>query len=250
MIRDYHVRGTGPSSLRKNARLLADVVPGLGEPSKVVAYDDFLGDTLDATWSGGSGADGSSPALNAQSGGVVRLATGGGTSGFGGNISSLTLGLNFQADKGEMLARARVQIDNKANSWIFVGFTDTLASSSAEQPFSLDGSNALTSTATDAAGFLYDSTGSDYWFVAGVAGDTDAGPTQLDQTPANGTWVELEVRVRSSGLAEFILDGSQVAQLASAVTPGTALTPIVAASDDNTGSRILDVDWVLTVAER
>ncbi|HKJ87422.1 MAG TPA: hypothetical protein VKA48_02845, partial [Gammaproteobacteria bacterium] len=157
---------------------------------------------------------------------------------------------NFQADKGGMMMRARLQIDNKANSYIFVGFTDVLATTTTELPFELDGSDALTSTASDAAGFLYDTTGSDAWFAAGVAGDTDAGPSQLAVSPVNATWVDLEVRITASGVARFYIDGEEHEQLQSAVSTGTPLTPVVVASDDNTATRNLDLDWLVAIGER
>lgn len=251
MYGNYSVRGVGPASQRANWSELARSVPGLGEPSRIVLFDDFLGDQLAGPWSGASGADGSDPAIQAaQPGGIVRMATGGGSTDMSANLSALTHGLNFQADKGEMIMRARVQIDDKSNSYIFVGFTDVLATGTAELPFELDASDVLTSTATDATGFLYDTTGSDAWFVAGVAGDTDAGPTKLDVAPSDDTWVDLEVRVRESGLARFYVDGIHRADLASAVSTGTPLTPIVAASDDNTGTRNLDCDWIVAIGER
>lgn len=250
MLPGFDETGVGPSSLKTNFELLRQILGGLGEPSKIVLFDDFLGGALDSRWSGASGADGSNPAISSAVGGTVDLASGGGTTDMAANLSALTHGLNFDAGNGDVLMRARVKIDNKANSYMFVGLTDVLATGTAELPFELDASDALTSNASDAVGFLYDTTGSDAWFVAGVAGDTDAGPSQLGVSPTNGEYVELEVRVTDSGTAKFYIDGQHKADLASAVSTGTALTPIVACSDDNTASRTMSVDWITVVGER
>lgn len=248
MLRKFQVKGVGPASKRVNNRELADVVPGLGDPRKVVLYDDFLGSSLDGAWSGASGSDGSDPAIqDGEVGGVVRLATGGGTSGFSSNLSALAHGRNFRADNGEALVGGRLAIDTVAHSYIFIGFTDDTG---AELPFTLDSDGNLTANASDAVGILMDTTYDQNFHAVGVAGDSTVSPVALGVGPADGEWIVPEVVVRETGAAVMHVDRGRVASLASAVSADVALTPVVVASDDNEGTRNLDVDWLLAVGER
>lgn len=250
MRNDFNPTGVGPTSIRGNQQSIQAVLAGLGNPTKAVLFDDFLGDVLDSQWSGGSGADGSDPSINSAVNGKVRLASGGGSTDMATNASALTHGLNWQADQGELVAKAKAQIDTAANGYMFVGLTDTLATSTVELPFELDASDNLTANADDAVGFLYDSTGTGNWFLAGVAGTTAVGPTDTGQAVSDATEYDLEVYVDDAGVATFYLDGVEVGRLQSAVTTSVALTPVVVGSDDNTAARQIDCDFVLVMQDR
>lgn len=244
----FRPTGVGPTDIRENQRRIYDAVPGLRGQGKVALFDDFLGDALDARFSGASGTDGSDPAINAAVPGTVRLTTGG-TAGMSSNISALTHGLNWQADQGGLLMKARAKLDAVASGYMFVGFTDALATGTLELPFELDASDVLTANADDAVGLLYDSTGTGNWFLVGVAGTTAVGPTDTGLSPADDTYDEIEVQVNADGNAEFILNGQSMGRLNSAVGASTALTPATVASADGS-ARNADVDYLLAVQDR
>lgn len=233
----------GFRALKTNMGILGDSLPQLRGVGVRTLADDFFGPTLDATkWTAVSGADGANPANAGGLNGLCNLVSGGGAAGITANASQLCSSLNWRADQGGLVIKARFAIDNKANATVQFGFTDNLAN---EQPFALDASDALTSTATNAVCLIYDAAGSGNLFAAGVAADTDAGPVDTGTTLTNATYITAEIHVNKSGNAAFYINDALVARLSSAVTPSALLTPVITCSDDNTAARTLSVDYVI-----
>lgn len=227
----------------------------------ILLFDEFLGDAVDARFSSAKGSDGSAAvaAINAQVGGVARLASGAGAGGtVAVNGSSLTHELNWKASQGgpgtgntdAIRLEARLKVDAITNVQIFAGFTDTKADSTLEIPFSLS-SDVLTSTATDAAGFLFD-TGADidHWHLCGVANDVDGTTVTTALAPVAATFVVLKIEISTAGLARFWINDQEVGQVASAVTTSVALTPILIVSALAAAQRNLDVDYLRVVGSR
>lgn len=215
---------------------------------KVRWEDDFLGDTPDGHYSGASGSDAQAldPAISAAVGGAVRLVSGNAGSGAAADASSLTLGLNFAATNGGLVMEARVKlVSATANAIAFIGFTDALATDALEYPFTLSGTT-LTSTATNATGFLFDTAATnDFWHIVGVAGNTDSFNAITSNTgvgPTADTYQTFRIEIDSAGEAEFFIDGASVGTLGGAVTAATALTPIVVVGANSTTSITADVD--------
>lgn len=216
-------------------------------------FDDFLGDALDARYSvaSGSDAEATDPAINAAAGGHVRLTTGDSNASVAADASALTQELNWQADQGGLIFEARVQMDAITNVQVCVGFTDVKADGTLELPFTIGGSDALTSTATDAACFVFDTgADTDNWFAAGVKGDSDAGPTDAGSAPTASTFQALRIEIGTDETADFFIDDTQVASLATAVTKTTALTPIIVANSTTTTVRNVDVDYLWIQQDR
>lgn len=254
----YDARGNARVRNSRTGDIYAsfDDVGGFDTMKDIVRLeDDFLGDALDARWSGGVGSDPQAvtPTINAQVGGVVRLTCGDAGTGAAADGSSLTHGLNWKASN-TLVFEARIKpVSSVATVKYFVGFTDTLATTTVEMPFTLSGTT-LTSTATDAVGLLFDTNATnDYWHMCGVATDVDAFNATTSNTgrgPSADTWSVIRIEVDASGTATFYIDDLQVGTLASSVTTSVSLTPIVIIDSTTTTVRSLDCDFVKVYSQR
>lgn len=222
----------------------------LGE--MVHLYDDFLGDAIGAEWNGVAGTDSEAlaPAVNVQPGGVVRLTAGDSDTNMAADGSVLNRELIFKPNQGNLVMEARVKLSSIAAVAVCIGFTDTKA---LEMPFEVGGSDALTSNATDAAAFVFDTgADTDEWFAAGVANDVDAAdpPDEVGSAPVAATWAVLRIEISETGVADFYLDDQHVVTLAAAVTASAALTPVLAVLSRTTAVKSLDVDYVWVRVDR
>lgn len=224
--------------------------------SKHTLVDDFDGNALDDNgWNGRSGSNGnaSDPAINADIGGVVRLTTGdSSTTTMAANGSQLERQLCWQADQGGLVFEAMVNISANSDVALFVGFTDQV--SSLEMPINASGSDDdVTSNASDAVGFLFDTdfdTLDSHWLGIGVADDTDAGPKDTEQDVDASTDYRLRIEVDDEGAATFYIDGEEVASLDDAVSKDTPLTPVVAGFSRTDSTRNIDVDYIYVQQDR
>jgi hypothetical protein len=152
---------------------------------KTRLVDDFFGDSLDPRWNGVNGSDGTVVAPGIATGvaaanGVALLSSGtnvGGTMTLNG--VQLESQLNWLVSKGGLAFEARVRIPGIAtNAAWFLGYTDSVAV--LEMPFTLAAGNVLTSTASNAVGFLYDTASDDpdNWWAVGVANDVGTSPSR------------------------------------------------------------------------
>jgi hypothetical protein len=174
---------------------------------KTRLVDDFFGDSLDPRWNGVNGSDGTVVAPGIATGvaaanGVALLSSGtnvGGTMTLNG--VQLESQLNWLVSKGGLAFEARVRIPGIAtNAAWFLGYTDSVAV--LEMPFTLAAGNVLTSTASNAVGFLYDTASDDpdNWWAVGVANDVDATKQNLGVAPST-VFETLRVDVNRSGVA-------------------------------------------------
>jgi hypothetical protein len=162
----------------------------------------------------------------------------------------LESGLNWKPNQGGLVLEARVAIDVVANTCLYVGFTDQ--NGALEMPFTLGASDTLTSNATDAVGFLWDSGGdTDVLWQVGVAADVDATKQNSAIALNNAQFRILRVEVSSTGTARFFIDGTLVGTtMTGAVTATVSLTPVIAAFSRNAASHTIDADFVLVEANR
>lgn len=242
------------SNVNGKTQLIIDELSGARFNTKqyIELYDDFLGDVLADQWSAAEGNDAQAiiATIDAQAGGVVRMTTGD-TAVIAESAQSLTHGLNWKANQGGLYMYTRFKpITAVTTVSYFVGFTDVLATTTLEAPMSLSGTT-LTTTATDAVGFLFDTDATnDTWHCQGVKNDTDTALTNTGIAPAADTWVDLEIKVDSTGGATFFINGALVATVANCVTATVALTPVVFAMARTTSSRSVDVDVIHVQAQR
>lgn len=213
----------------------------------VHVFDDFLGDVVADQWNTQVGNDTLPPSatINVAQHGTVRLLTGNDAgASHAANGVQFEGRLSWKASNKNLSFEARVKADAITSLALFLGFTDQTAA--LEFPFTLGGSDALTSNATDAVGFLFDTAAdTDKWFLVGVANNVDATKQNTGYAPVVDTYETLRVDVDANGTATFYRNNVQVGvPMKSAVTPSVALVPVIAAFSRTTTSRNIDVDYV------
>ncbi|NIR50000.1 hypothetical protein GWO43_15995 [candidate division KSB1 bacterium] len=223
--------------------------------AKQTVADDFIEPTLSTSlWAVASGSDGTAadPVFNAQAGGAVRGVTGAGAAGtMAANGTQISNALTFQSDKGGMVFEARVKLSAITNISVFVGFTDQVGS--LEAPITSAGSaNTITTNATDAVGFMFDtSMDDDNWWLVGVDNGTDATHQDSGTAPTAATYQTFRIEVDTVGGAKFFIDGSQVGTaMVDAVKADVLLSPVVAGFTRTAASANIDADYIFAQVDK
>ena len=198
--------------------------------------DDFLLSADHSGWNDNTENSGTAAILANTEDGFIELTTGTTI----GNRSQITGERVWRSESGgplqiEIGARLVTDLLNKS---IFLGFTDV---TTIENPVEGSGTaDELTTTATDAVGFMYDEadTTTDRWFAVGVDSNVDAagsGPldaTWSQTTPVAATDYSFRIVVSSaaSSAAEFYINGIQVFRDGAAGWTDRRLTGAVSAN--------------------
>lgn len=229
--------------------------PGSGIQNRIagvtdcVIFDDFLDGFNTGRWTATEGTDSatSSAAILAGGiGGVLRLTTGDAGTGYAADAEQITqAGMYWQASEGRLAIETKIAISQITEAYLFVGFTDTVA---LEAPITSAGSaDTLTTNATDAVGFMFDTrmTTDNFW-LTGVKADADATAQNSGFAPVANVYQTLRIEVNASGVATFYRNGLQVGTaMSNALTAATDLTPIVAFSKLSTTTSITaDIDYI------
>lgn len=217
-------------------------------PSRVVLIDDFLGDVLADEWNAiETDTDGAQAVLAGGIGGILRI-TSGNDDGNGvvlPDLSGVTSYLNWQASNGGLEMQVRFKMSRITDAYAFIGFTDLVT---VEAPIISAGSvDTLTSNATDAVGFMFDTNmATDTFHLVGVATDVDATRQAISAAPVADDYATFRLEVSAAGAATFYLNGLQVGTtMSGAVTAAADLTPIVAVSNqDGTSALTAEVDYI------
>jgi hypothetical protein len=212
---------------------------------RVKYMSHFTGPVIPTEIGGVAENSGTAATVVGKVGGVVGLITGASD----GNRSQIISGLNHKAEDGSLDFTALVMnltaITTRA---LFIGFTDTVAQ---ENPIEINGTT-ITSNATDAVGFVYDTAATtDVWYIQGVKTDVDTalkaavnpagGGTYV---PVAGTYNEFRIIVNTDGLASFYIDGAFVGQVANTVSTTALLTPIVLLETRTGGAATAYIDAI------
>lgn len=216
--------------------------------------DDFLGPVLStANWGVEHGSDGSAvnPAIAAALNGSVRLTTGASaTATMAVNGSQLDSALNWEATENGLRAEFRIgNASSVANLSLFFGFTNEKGT--LQMPLNGAAADAIVANAADAVGFLYDTANATQtFFGVGSKASAVAKEAFTEASAAApggaGLFSVYRVEVDLAGNASFYIDGIQVGSiLLNAVTPGTPLTPVIAAFSRAAASKTIDCDYVL-----
>lgn len=238
-------------------RISSTALPALGvvpSADHVAMFDDFLGDVIADQWNYTEGTDSATSdaaVLASQPGGVLRMTTGDAGTGLAADLCQLSSFLNWRASNGDLVVEARVKPSAITTCYLFVGFTDV---TTLEPPIeSAASADTLTSNATDAVGFMFDTrmTSDNFW-LTGVKNDVDATAQDSGVAPVAATYVKLRVVVTKTGKALFFIDDVQVGEeMANAVTAATVLTPTIAVGKTSVAaSMTLDVDYFGTSMKR
>lgn len=217
-------------------------------------FDDFIGDTLNATYTDISGADGQAlQAIQEEQFGVHQLTSGDVGDTPANDLEAITLSLEWSADQGSLVMEVRMHMDTAVLvSAMCVGFSDDV--STVEMPFIIGGGDAVTSNASDAVCFCYDTdSAADEWFFLGVAGDTDAtGNATTGIAPAGGVYQVFRIEIDAGGGdARGYINGVEVGTLtAHAVTGATLLAPWVGVDSHDSASVTVDIDYIAVASDR
>jgi len=213
---------------------------------KVKFFDDFLGDTINLdlyivnTDTGGTAA-----AVSEAANGVVRMTT----DGTDGDIQNLFGAENWKVStQGFLIFETRVALQTSLAQGVYIGLTDD--NDADEVPINDDG-GTLTTTASDAVGFVYDSAGSDLWDMVSVKGDADGAQTSVNAAfaPRLDTFQTFRIVLNSDGDADFFIDGNFVGTRENAVTASVLLAPAVAQLANGTAASV-DIDYLYLCAGR
>ena len=139
----------------------------------------------------------------------------------------------------------KFQLDVITNVAIFAGFNDAVSEASSLLPFGLVDAT-LTDTATDAAGFLFDTRQTlDYFNIVNTKNGTEAF-TQLASTyvPVAATDLTLRVAIDSLGNAKFYWNGVEVGYKALAVTTTVPLIPFFGIRNNNGTAHVAKLRYV------
>lgn len=219
--------------------------------------DDFTQQVLteddSSPWILNSGADAQAldPAVNLQSGGVVRLTTGDADGTTANDGSQLVLAIPVLAQSGGLVFETRLHINSAITTVsLFAGLTDSTA---LEEAFT-NAADTITSTASDGAGFLYDTDATtDNWWAVAVDSDTDdTGNATTGVAPVADTYQVLRIEVSADGgTIRFFINGVLVKTLTGGgVSPDVALYATVIACATTTTSKTVDIDYVMVSTNR
>lgn len=225
---------------------------------RVVLFDDFLGAALAGEVAGVAENSGTAAIIVGQDGGAATITTG--TS--DGNRAHLSSGLNHKPANGSMYFEARVKnVTSILTRALFIGLTDTVAQ---ENPMELGASQAITSSATDAVGFIYDTGATvDKWYTGSVKADVDTALAALEvdsvhMVPTADTYETFSIELNSDGDAVFSYGKStgnkyglrEVRRLSDAVTASVLYSPHVGIETRTTSAATAYCDYVLVESAR
>lgn len=213
-------------------------------------FDDFFSFTLveaDGTWIENSGGDAQAvdALTNIQEGGAIRITTGDADGTTANDGTQVIAAIPVQADSGGLFMEARVKcVTNVDTMSLFVGLTDV---TTLEEPFT-NATDTITSTASDACGFLYDTSATtDTWWCLAVDSDTDdTGNAASASLPVADTYQVLRLEVAPDGnTIKYFVDGVLVAtRSVTGVSPSTNLYATVVACATTTTTKSVDIDYI------
>lgn len=218
-----------------------------------ILYDDFLGDVIEDGYSAAKGTDGQGVIATILAGGVggVLRQISGDTVVVAESIASLTHGLQWRCSNGNLVLETRVKVDDITNVCMNIGFSDVLATTTLEEPFTVSGTT-VTSNASNAVCFVFDTAQTtDAWYCLGVKADTDApGNIITAVPPVAATYQTFRLELDANGTAKFYIDETLMATIENAVTNSTALTPIITVMARTTAVRTQDIDLLYCGMDR
>jgi len=218
-----------------------------GSPATIEFWDDFTGDVILDQWSAVEGTDSATSdfaILAGGIGGVGRLTTGDAGTGIAADMEQITQALQWQASNGGLTIEARLKLSAITTCYAFIGFTDLVTF---EAPIIGATGTTITTNASDAVGFMFDTTITTAdWNLVGVAANTDATRQATGYAPVADKYATFRIELGTDGGAVFFYNGVQVGtRMAGAVTAATDLTPTICVSKLSVAaSMTLDLDYV------
>ena len=236
-------------------------------PNRAAAIEDFIGSVDDTgkPFPGGYfravvGDTGHTNSIQDVTNGVFRLfsATTAVTAAAANGAGISGGSLQWAADQEKLRAGARVKLESVSRTakrvHVFFGFTDI---ASYEFP-AYDTGAGFINNASDFVG-LYFGAGADTGWSGvskkSTSGDSGIQVVALDTGVAANVYDDIEVELNSfvgdtGGKATFFINGVPVGSIASPVSTGVNLCPVMYAFQQDTGGDFVDVDWVAVSALR
>ena len=218
-------------------------------------FFDFLGDVVPDQINSTLSTDATTAVVAGGIGGVMRIHVHDGD-----NETSMAAGeVIYEPSMGYLSLEVRARVNAIDDSAFSMGFTDAKTESAGTLPVHLAACDALTTTTSTGAGFVYDlDATNDVIFAWAVDGDSDhaCAPANLTLAPVAATYRTYKVELHDQGCgnkaqAEFYLCGEHKKTMTSAITRGTNLTCYVAAQNRAACANVdLDVDYIDVRASR
>jgi hypothetical protein len=225
---------------------------------KIYVADHFKAAAINAAWNVNKGSNGSAANFAADStviSGGVKGTTGAAGTGVAADGIAISINNPIQVSTSKATEFSlSFLVDNVTNAQFFIGFTDTLPATTLEEPFSL-ATTVYTSTATDAAGILFDTAATTKTLrLVSVANDVD-GTTLIDtgKILTISTWYDIHIRINPDGSVNFLVNltdatrfdlGTSYKLPAGALRTGVNLYPIVQVNARTTTSVNASLDFL------
>lgn len=201
-------------------------------PALDAGYDADIG--TDAT-------DGDAPVIATTDGeGSVVFVSGNDGTGVEADGSALARALIWEMEEAARatVVAARLKISAITNVELFIGLTDVLPSTTLEMPFDFTDGTTIQNTATDACGFLFDTTATtDSIRLVGSKNGTAGTSVDSGSAPVAATYHDYVMVVDVNGDAYFFFDGTYEGVVEDAISVGVDVSPIVIINATTTSSR-------------
>ena len=214
-------------------------------------FFDFLGDVVPDQINATISTDATVATVAGGIGGVMRVHVHDGD-----NETSMAAGeVIYEPSMGYLSLEVRARPDAINDIAYGIGFTDAKTESAGTMPvhFNVNGCDALTTTTSTGAGFVFDvHSASDVIFAWAVDGDSDhaCAPANLTCAPVAATYRTFKVELHDQGCgnkarAEFYLCGEHKKTMTSAITRGTNLTWFANIQTlANTCTGYIEIDYI------
>lgn len=218
----------------------------LPSPQEISFFDDFTGDIIPDQLNITEGTDAATSdfaILAGGMGGIGQFTTGDAGTGLAADYIQLNMALQWQASNGDLCFQTRIKMSAITTCYCFVGFTDT---ASYEPPIiSAGAADTITTTATDAFGFMFDTRmTTKNWWAVGVATDVDAAKFNTAIAPVAAQFQTLRCEINPAGMASFFINGQGLGSMAAACTATTDLTPVIGVGKISVAATMtMDVDY-------
>jgi len=213
-------------------------------------FEDFLGDALNTLfWIENHDTSGTVAPVEAVANGNLQIYT----DGTDGDIQNL-FGVDqfIPATQGTIIFECRAKMVTSISQGVFIGLTDQ--NDADEVPIDND-DGTLTTTASDAVGFVYDSGEGTHWACCSVKADADGTQTDCEATddPVLNTYQTFRITVESNGDTRYFINGKEVtvsgAARTAAITTTDPLAACVAQLANGTAGSVY-VDYIYVSAGR
>lgn len=176
---------------------------------------------------------------------TLVMVTGDAGTGFAADGTQAIGDTGYTMAAGAKVLEARLKLSAITTVSVFFGWTDQKAA--LEIPIeSAASADTITTNATDAIGFMFDtSMSTDNIWLTGVNNSVDETAQNSAIAPVADTYITLRIETDTSGNATFYIDGTIAgSQMTTAAATGVTLYPTLAASARTTSSRTMTVDYL------